>query len=75
MADDALDRTTRLVILGLIVFFAGLIGLVIVVAIFQGTLNPVAMATILSGIFTGVLAALGWTVSNRNNKPQEKSDA
>lgn len=74
MADDSLDRTTRLVLLGLVCFFAGLIGLVIVVAIFQGTLDPIAMATILSGIFTGSLGGLGWYISRKNDKAQEKSN-
>lgn len=72
MADDSLDRTTRIVVLCIVVFFAFLIGLVCVVGIFQGKLDPVAMVAILSGIFTGALAALGWLRDKENDSGVKK---
>lgn len=53
-----LDQTTVKFILGLVFFFAGLIGLVVVVGLARGTLDPTGVATLLSGILTGLLSTI-----------------
>jgi hypothetical protein len=55
---DGLDQTTVKIILGLTLFFAGLIGMVIVVGLAQKTLDPTGVATLLGGLFTGLLSAV-----------------
>lgn len=55
---SGLDDTTVKIIIGLAMFFASLIGLVVVVGLVQGTLNPTGVATMLGGIFTGLVSTL-----------------
>ena len=52
------DDTTIKVVLGLILFFAGLIGLAVVVGLLQGRLDPTGIATLLGGIFTGLVSSI-----------------
>lgn len=52
-----MDNATIKVVLGLILFFAGMIGLVVVVGLFQGRLDPTGVATLLGGIFTGLVGS------------------
>lgn len=59
MADNnGVDGTTVRIVLGLAIFFAGLIGLVVIVGLVQGTLEPTGIATLLGGIFTGVVSSI-----------------
>lgn len=58
MPNDEMDELTKKFLLGLAVFFAGLIGIVIVVALLQGRLDPAGTATLLGGIFTGIIGGL-----------------
>ena len=53
-----LDATTKKILLGLAIFFAGLIGIVVFVAMIQGTLDPTGTATLLSGIFMGIVSGI-----------------
>lgn len=55
---NKLDDTTVRVLLGIVMFFAGLIGLVVVVGLLQGKLDPTGTATLLGGIVTGIVAGL-----------------
>jgi hypothetical protein len=58
MISDEMDDLTKKVLLGLAIFFAGLIGIVVVVALLQGRLDPAGTATLLGGIFTGIIGGL-----------------
>lgn len=55
---NGLDDLTKKVMLGLAIFFAGLIGVVVCVALLQGRLDPAGTATLLGGIFTGIVGGL-----------------
>lgn len=63
-----LDNTTIKFIMGLLYFFAGLIGLVVTVGMLQGKLNPEGTATILAGIFTGLVTAFVYTKKGEDKK-------
>lgn len=52
------DRTAVLIALGLAIFMAGLIGLVVIVGLAQKTLEPTGVVGILGGLFTGVISAI-----------------
>lgn len=52
------DRTAVLIALGLAIFLAGLIGLVVIVGLAQKTLDPTGIVGILSGLFTGIISAV-----------------
>jgi hypothetical protein len=58
MMPNQIDSTTVKYLLGLAIFFAGLVGLVVVVGLLEGTLNPTGVATLLGGIFTGLITSL-----------------
>jgi hypothetical protein len=53
-----IDETTQRVVLGLAIFFAGLVGVVVVVGMLQGKLDPTGVATLLGGIFTGIMSGI-----------------
>lgn len=53
-----LDSATKKVALGLAIFFAGLIGLVVIIGTFQGRLDPTGTATLLGGIFMGIMSGV-----------------
>lgn len=53
-----LDKTTQKVVLALAIFFAALIGLVVVVGLWQEKLDPTGVATLLGGILTGIMSGL-----------------
>jgi hypothetical protein len=55
---NQIDSTTVKFLLGLAIFFAGLVGLVVVVGLVEGTLNPTGVATLLGGIFTGLITTV-----------------
>lgn len=52
-----MDPMTR-VVLGLAIFFSGLVGVVVVVGLVQGKLDPTGIATMLGGIVTGIMGGL-----------------
>lgn len=55
MSDNGgLDATTIKILLGLAIFFASLIGIVVGVGLVQHTLEPTGTASLLGGIFTGL---------------------
>jgi hypothetical protein len=61
MAEDGhggFDRTAVLIALGLAIFLAALIGLVVVIGLLQKTLDPTGVVGILSGLFTGIISAV-----------------
>lgn len=58
MVNNEMDDLTKKVLLGLSIFFAGLIGIVVCVALLQGRLDPTGTATLLGGIFTGIIGGL-----------------
>lgn len=58
MPGSEMDDLTKKVLLGLSIFFAGLIGIVVVVALLQKRLDPAGTATLLGGIFTGIIGGL-----------------
>lgn len=51
------DKTTVKLLVGLLYFVAGLIGLVVVVGTIRGNLNPEGAATVLAGLFSGLVVA------------------
>lgn len=53
-----IDRTTVVIALGLAIFFAGLIGLVVIVGLINKTLDPTGTAGLLGGIFTGLVSGI-----------------
>lgn len=55
---NGFDRTAVLIALGLAVFLAGLIGLVVIVGLAQKTLDPTGVVGILGGLFTGIISAV-----------------
>lgn len=52
-----MDSITKAV-LGIVMFFSGLIGIVIVVGLAQGKLDPTGIATMLGGVVTGIMGGL-----------------
>lgn len=52
------DRTAVFIALGLAIFLAGLIGLVVIVGLAQHTLDPTGVTGILGGLFTGIISAV-----------------
>lgn len=58
MPNSEMDELTKKVLLGLSIFFAALIGVVVVVALLQRRLDPAGTATLLGGIFTGIIGGL-----------------
>ena len=52
--NNGISDTTIRILLGLAIFFASLIGLVVGVGLVQGTLDPTGIASLLGGIFTGL---------------------
>lgn len=53
-----MDETTLKVLLGVVVFFAGLIGVVVIVGLLQNKLDPTGIATLIGGIFTGLVGSI-----------------
>lgn len=58
MTNGSLDETTRKVVLALAIFFAGLIGMVVIVGLLQQKLDPTGTATLLGGIFMGIMSGV-----------------
>lgn len=53
-----MDETTQKVLLGIVVFFAGLIGLVVIVGLLQQKMDPTGIATLIGGILTGLVGSI-----------------
>lgn len=53
-----MDETTQKVLLGIVVFFSGLIGIVVIVGLLQNSLDPQGIATLIGGILTGLVGTI-----------------